>query len=49
MVDENTLWYDKVINDAMKAVQEDDHSKLATPQQEGTETKTETASNESTA
>lgn len=47
MVDENTLWYDKVINDAMKAVQEDDHSKLATPQQEGKEEKTKTSSDES--
>ena len=47
MVDENTIWYDKVLNESMKKVQEDDHPKLATPQQEGKEEKTKTSSDES--
>ena len=47
MVDENTLWYDKVLNESMKKVQEDDHSKLAASQQERKEEKTKTSSNES--
>ena len=40
MVDENTLWYDKVLNESMKKVQEDDHSKLAAPLKQRAETKT---------
>lgn len=47
MVDENTLWYDKVLNESMKKVQENDHPKLATSQQEGKEKKTKTSSDES--
>jgi len=40
-LDENTIWYDKIIN---QFIQGNEHSKLAAPQQEGAETKTETSS-----
>jgi hypothetical protein len=43
-VTDNTLWYDKIIN---KVIQENESSKLATPQQEKSETSSETSSDES--
>jgi hypothetical protein len=41
MQDENTLWYDTVLN---QIIQGNEHPKLATPLQEGSEEKTETTS-----
>jgi len=40
-LDENTIWYDRIIN---QFIQSNEHSELATPLQEGAETKTQTAS-----
>ena len=45
MVEDNTLWYDKVLNETM---QNHASPKLETPLQEGEETKTQTTSNEGT-
>jgi len=42
-LDENTIWYDRIIN---QFIQSNEHSELATPLQEGAETKTQTASTE---
>jgi len=44
MDEDNTLWYDRVIN---KSIKKNASSKLEAPQQEGTEEKTETTSGES--
>jgi len=40
-LDENTIWYDRIIN---QFIQSNEHSELATPLQEGAEAKTQTAS-----
>jgi hypothetical protein len=45
-LDKNTLWYDTVLN---QILQGNEHPKLATPLQEGTEAKTQTTSDESKA
>ena len=46
MEDENTLWYDTMLN---QILQSNEHTELAASQQEGSKAETETASNESTA
>ena len=45
MVEDNTLWYDKVLNETM---QNNASSKQIPSLQEGEETKTQTTSNEGT-